>query len=349
MNYSDRPRDDPFAEVVESYYLETTEGLFFAVKGLEHPPDRFIAVLRYAPDPKRGDRKKGGESYRRLYHFAEQEQFIQASYPQYLAYDPVFQATLQGVPRSLVRHIYDPCLRLQELSQAPDRTEIEEDAVALASLLQKQAGVPSSKLGITGSLLISLQNELSDLDIAVFGTQNCKKVYQALQRLLDGRSGTELRRFDAQGVEALYAQRVADTRIAFHEFVNLEERKVNQGSFRKRTYFIRFIKEAHEGIYGHLHYTPLGRVAISASIADDRDAIFTPCRYLVSDVHGLEGIPPADLSEIVSFRGRFCEQALAGESVMAAGTLERIQSSRGDTWHRLLLGNFPEDTMVVRR
>ena len=48
-------------EVVESFYLETMEGLFFAVKGLEHPPDRWIAVLRYAPDPERGSREKRSE------------------------------------------------------------------------------------------------------------------------------------------------------------------------------------------------------------------------------------------------------------------------------------------------
>ena len=34
---------------------------------------------------------------------------------------------------------------------------------------------------------------------------------------------------------------------------------------------------------------------------------------------------------------------------MAAGTLERVQNSQGDVWHRVLLGNFPEDTMLVRR
>ena len=106
------------SDIVESYYLETREGLFFAVKGLEHPPDRWIAVLRYAPDAEKGDRKKNGKSYRRLYHFAEQEQWIQAAYPQYLAYDPVFQTILQSVPGSLVQRIYEGpyrCWKCREL------------------------------------------------------------------------------------------------------------------------------------------------------------------------------------------------------------------------------------------
>jgi predicted nucleotidyltransferase len=343
--------DDDFADVVESFYLETLDGLFFAVKGLEHPPDRFIAILRYAPDPEDGDRKKNGKSYRRFYHFAEQERLIRTAYPQYLADDPVFGTTLQSVPRSLVQQIYDPRHGLRKLAQSPAGKDIKEDAAAFAGLLQRETGVPWTGLGITGSLLIGLHHELSDLDVVVFGTGNCQKVYQALGRLLDAESETDVRRLDPRSVEELYAQRLADTRMDFRDFVNAERYKVNQGSFRKRTYFIRFVKEAREagGIYGHLRYTPLGRMAITASVADAREAIFTPCRYLLSGARSLEGQQLPDLNEIVSFRGRFCEQARTGESVMAAGTLERVENSRGDAWRRLLLGNSPEDTMVAWR
>jgi uncharacterized protein len=351
MRYSEAlpSNEGRFTEVVESFYLETQDGLFFGVKGLEHPPDRLIAILRYAPDPERGGRKKCGKSYRRLYHFAEQEQLLQTAYPQYMAYDPVFHTTLQSVPKAMIWQIYDPCLRLKELMQASNRKGIEEDAATFAALLLREAGIPVSGLGITGSLLIGLQTELSDLDIAVFGAQNCNRVYQALWRLLDTPSGTELRRLDTQGVDDLYAQRAKDTRMGFQDFVSLEKRKANQGSFRGRTYFVRFIKHANETgeVYGDLHYTPLGRATITASIAGDQEAIFTPCRYLLSETSSLEGSLPPALREIVSFRGRFCEQARIGESVMATGTLERIQNGQGDVWHRLLLGNFQEDTMVV--
>jgi predicted nucleotidyltransferase len=339
------------AGVVESYYLETQDGLLFAVKGFEHPPDRWVGVLRYAPDLRNGDRRKDGRSFRRLYGFAEQEQLIRAAFPQYLAFDPVFQTTLQSVPRAQVQQIYDPRLRLRELGQAAPREGLEEDATAFTGLLQSEAVVLPSCLGITGSLLIGLHTELSDLDVAVFGTQNCYAVHQALRRLLDTQSGKELGRLDARGLEELYSQRGADTHMTFPEFVSLEKCKTNQGRFRDRTYFVRFIKEPHEagGKYGYQRYTPLGRQRISALIAGDREAIFTPCRYLLFDVRSLEGSPLPDLKEIVSFRGRFCEQARIGDTVLAAGTLERVQNRRGDTWHRLLLGNSPDDTMRVRR
>jgi uncharacterized protein len=334
--------------VIESYYLETRDGLVFAVKGLEHPPDRTIAVLRYVPDPAGGDRRKGKKKYRRLYHFQEQEQLIKRAYPQYLTYDPVFQATLQSVPGSMVRRIYDPRIRIQELAQAAARSAVEEDVYDLVCLLQEKAQVPFSALGITGSLLIGLHTARSDMDIAAFGAKNCLKVYQSLRRLLEDESGGDLRRLDSQGLRELYAERVKDTHMDFRKFVDLEKRKVNQGTFRKRPYFIRFIKKTHEAnlIYGQRRYIPLGNAAIEASIADDRESIFTPCRYQLTDVRILQGPKQISPKEIVSFRGRFCEQARVGDSIMAAGTLERIKSATGEVWHRLLLGNDAKDTMV---
>jgi predicted nucleotidyltransferase len=341
-------RDDHFAEVIESFYLETKDDLFFAVKGFEHPPGRRIAVLRYMPDTTGGDRRKNGKFYRRLYHFDEQEQQIRSTYPQYLAYDPVFQTTLQSVPESMVQKIYDPRQRFRELEQACIRAEIEEDAVAFLGLLQNQAQVPSSALGITGSLLIGLYTEMSDLDAVVFGAENCRRVYLALLRMLDERSCTDLRRLDAAGMQELFEQRVADTHMAYDEFVRLEKGKTNQGRFRQRAYFVRFVRDAHEAgpAYGSLRYTPIGRAVITASIADDQDAIFTPCRYPLSNVCLLEGPQQSIPNEIISYRGRFCEQAHAGEFVYAAGTLERIENDQGDLHTRLLLGNFPEDTLT---
>lgn len=338
-----------FAEAVESFYLETLEGLFFAVKGMEHPPDRKVAVVRYVPDEMSGDRRMGGKLYRRLYHFDEQERFIRANCPHYLAYDPVFQITMQSVPASMVRAIHDPRRRFHELTDAKTRSAIEADACAYLCLLQEEARVPESALGITGSLLAGLYTEKSDLDVVVFGTTNCNKVYRALQGMLNADWSSELRRLDASGMEELFVQRSADTRMEYCEFLALEKRKVNQGFFRKRPYFVRFVKEAHEieEGYGRLLYTPKGRASISARILDDRDAIYTPCRYELVDVRILEGALAADLTEIVSFRGRFCEQARTGEMVRASGTLERIESDQGKIRHRLLLGNFAEDGLIV--
>jgi predicted nucleotidyltransferase len=336
--------------ILEGHYLETTDGLFFAVKGLVHPPERFVACLRYVPDPINGERGKEGLRYHRLYHFGEQEQLLREQYPHYLAFDPICQVTLQSVPRQYLQQIYDPYSCLQQLLRKEDLSLLEQDALDFARLLQQEATVPLTSLGLSGSLLIGLCTPNSDLDLQVSGVQNAWAVQRALKRLLaDGASG--VRCLDEQGVQELYASRVADTRMSFSDFVGSEREKVIQGQFRDRPYFIRFLKAPTEvdEKYGDRLYSSRGRVGIDATVTDASEAIFTPCRYAVDKVRFLGDSQVECLSEIVSFRGRFCEQALAGDVVRVSGTLERVQVKDGRSWHRLLLGNHPEDTMLVRR
>ena len=335
---------------IESHYVETRDGLFFAVKGLVHPPDRIIGILRYIPDPN-GERHKGGIHYSRLYHFAEQVQYLQDSHPEYLAFEPTVQATLQSVPRPSIQRIYDPRVRLQELSSKLKRDALEEDAVTFIDLLHRLSGVPEASFGVSGSLLIGLHKLGSDLDITVHGEQNCLFVHRALTQILSQGGSPTLSRLDKAGMDVLYAERNADTHMAYSDFLQSERRKVIQGQFNGRTYFIRFLKEIEEAgeTYGSRSYFPEGKAEIEATITDDRDAIFTPCCYSLGEVRFLNGIQVNDLREIVSFRGRYCEQAQKGDRVQAAGTLERIQDQGGRSWRRIILGNNVEDSMSTQR
>jgi predicted nucleotidyltransferase len=336
--------------VNEGAYLETEERLFFAVKGQVHPPDRILAILRYVPDSK-GERQKDGHHYRRLYHFFEQEQFLKANYPQYLAFDHTIQATLQSVPVQSIQRFYEPRARLQGLFQQPEREPVEEDTLAFADRLQNLSGIPGSCLGISGSLLIGMQTSHSDLDVIVYGTEQCRTLYRALKiRLAQGNHGL-ISRLDQKGMQTLYAERVTDTHMSYSDFLRSEREKVIQGRFRDRTYFLRFLKDTDEAgeKYGDCQYTPLGRAEIQATIADASDAIFTPCHYLLMEVDNLQGPAVNDVKEIVSYRGRFTDQARTGDRVQARGMLEQVHERSGHSWNRLLLGNDVEDTMFLKR
>lgn len=342
------PQSFASSDIIESFYIETREGLFFAVKGLVHPPDRIIGVVRYSPDPEKGERIKNGVAYRRLYHFSEQEQLLRSSFPQYLKYDPVLGTRIQSVPRSMIRSVYDPRIGGCNICESRPAEGVLGDAAMFLNMLHERANVPLSAIGISGSILIGLHNPGSDLDVSVFGMQSCRRVYQTLRGLLDSRSVSELTPLDASGIAELYQQRVTDTQMEFVEFEKSERNKICQGIYRGRQYFIRFLKEPRESgeLYGEFRYASWGRALVEARVIDDQDAIFTPCRYLLSDVKILEG-PDIAPHEIVSFRGRFCEQARTGEIVRAAGTIESIDNNNGDIRYRLLLGNSSLDTMTT--
>jgi predicted nucleotidyltransferase len=116
-----------------------------------------------------------------------------------------------------------------------------------------------------------------------------------------------------------------------------------------KDFFIRFVKEINEisEQYGSIIYNPEGNARIKATIVDDSEALFTPCCYQLNNVEILNGPKVEPIKEIVSFRGRFCEHAKSGESVIAQGKLERVQQEGTNDHFRLLLGSKPSDHMIL--
>jgi predicted nucleotidyltransferase len=138
--------------------------------------------------------------------------------------------------------------------------------------------------------------------------------------------------------------------MSFEDFVAVESRKVLQGKFMGRDYFIRFVKDWNEvgEKYGDVCYKNCGYAKIEATVVDDSESIFTPCTYKIENVRIVEGPEIQPIREIASFRGRFCEQARRGEVVIAQGKVEHVTDRRQNReYFRLLLGGKPSDYMVL--
>jgi predicted nucleotidyltransferase len=247
----------------------------------------------------------------------------------------------------LIARVYDPRARLASLRDDGPSDQLEEAALRLAEVLRSAAGVEGAALGVTGSLLFGLHAEASDLDMVVYGTRQGRRVRDALVDLLDG-SAASLRRPRGAELTAIHDAHRSETPLSAHAFTEAQARKVNEGRFGTHPFFVRFVKLPSEVAerYGDPRYRSRGRVTLKARVSDDADALFTPCTYAVSGVRFIEGEGVDEVRSIVSFRGRFADQARAGETVLARGSLEQVISSGGPVWFRLIVGGRAGDFLV---
>lgn len=332
----------------EGDLIETWHGSVFDVKGLVHPRLEIIAFIRYFPDAS-GKREKNSVRYEKVYPLQERFDLLINKFPQYLRYDSVFDEKLCKVPIQDIGKIYDPITKLKEMNFSSNLDPLEKKVVDLAESLRINAGLTRDSIGVSGSILADLHTPYSDLDVIVYGSENCRKAYSALEEMSKDPSLT-IKPYSLKELQGLFAFRSKDTIVSFEDFIKTESRKYLQGKFDETDYFFRFVKDWNEvkEQYGDIKFKNIGYARIKARINDASESILTPCTYVIEETKVLAGPKNLAVREIASFRGRFCDQAREGETVVAQGKIEQVSDCRSDyQYFRLLIGNRPSDYMIL--
>ena len=134
-----------------------------------------------------------------------------------------------------------------------------------------------------------------------------------------------------------------------------EQRKLHQGKFQDQDFFIRYIKspEDWEGNFYDYQYKNYGRIQAKVLVTDSKDSLFTPCSYRIKTIKildketTLKEINLNKISEINSFRARFCEHAKEGETVLVEGKLEKVVFKNELEYFRILLTDQTKDQMLI--
>ncbi|MFW9925041.1 MAG: hypothetical protein ACFFDW_17335 [Candidatus Thorarchaeota archaeon] len=325
---------------IEGFFIQSTEGLIFDVKGISHPKDRVIAFVRYIPpkilfsDP---NQRKG---YSKIFDLRERYKFLLKHFPDYLFNDPKGRGLLQAVPLEKIDEIFDPRKKLQELFIQDKKNHLISSTLELTENIRIASRIESTCMGISGSLLVDLATETSDIDLVIYGLENGKKVFDSMNGVFS--NSKQITRYSEEELFKLWNARGQTEEINFQTFFENEKRKNLQGKINGIDFYIRlvpFLQESYE-IYEDITIEPYGELEIEAEIINDSLAIFTPCIYDLKDVKNISGDKNLEKclpARIYSVRGRYCEIAVIGETILAKGKLERVTTKEG-IFYQLVLG-----------
>ncbi len=282
-----RPRD----------YLETADGLFFAVVSSAVDAGHALTSLRYV-------RRRGG-----LHRLGSEDanEYLREHRPAFLAHSALIDAMIHRVPLADVVRTHRPAERLRDLRAAGRGDRLERRALLAVEALVGRGATPE-RIGLGGSLLLGAQHDDSDIDLVVYGRAAFERARRALEAaVLTG----ELQPLDQAHWEAAWHRRGSD--LSLDEYVKHELRKRNKALVDGTRVDLSLVVDRDEEVPERGPFRKHGKVVVRALVTDATAAFDHPARYRVeSDV----------VSEVVSFTPTYAGQALAGETIEASGWLE---------------------------
>ncbi|MEJ2407638.1 MAG: hypothetical protein P8171_25940 [Candidatus Thiodiazotropha sp.] len=155
-------------------FVETAEGLIFAVVTADLEEQRILTSLRY---------RRTDQGLQKL-ATRQANELLTNQHPLYLYYSKARDVSLHGVPQDRVLRHHQPRQRLQTMRQTAPADEIEAKLIHLTNLFAEQ-GLDTQDIGVTGSLLIGAQKPNSDIDLVFYRREAFFKAREIIQRLLD--------------------------------------------------------------------------------------------------------------------------------------------------------------------
>ncbi|MCL2690934.1 MAG: nucleotidyltransferase domain-containing protein [Candidatus Bathyarchaeota archaeon] len=304
----------------------TSDGFIMNTFGYEHPEEHVFAFLKYIPAKykdmfnvemlERTWRYNQTELFRaeKLYTAKNYQVFIEAfrkNFPNYLVYDKNRDKEIISAPLDRIQEVFVPRDRLVWLQNLAQRDELQNKALDLINLISKEANIPISDMGLHGSLALNMHAPHSDIDFVVYGTDNFRLVEKAIEKL------------------------VSEAKLNYIVGNRLDAARKFQGRYQGKIYMYNATRQFNENIttakFGQYKYTPLTPVQFQATISSDRETMYRPATYKISNYKPLniESELPFDKIpiQIVSNIGCYRNIAKQGNEIKVAGKLEKVETT----------------------
>ncbi len=268
------------------------------VIGNRHPPSGYIAYIKYRPVSHETPWSRGNVFYERIVKYYLPMEIHGSVFDR--IYDPWSDSYVPFTPRSIVSRIYDPRKRLYSMiHRTCDR--LEEEAIGLAEIIRREANIPWSCLGVTGSILVGIHNIVaSDIDLVVYGYSCCWKVIDSMETISDHVKG-----FDRVKLLRWSSRLSRRYGIPIEHVIRLY-RVWRRGVYGGREYSISYSSDHPRGFHGDKWVT-IGYGRVKAYVEPIHGSVDYPVRASISRYSVIEYSVSREpgLSEVVSYETFF--------------------------------------------
>ncbi len=281
-------------------FIETTEGLKFAVVANGVEQNKVLCFLRYVREADGGWKKYPTDAANAL---------LRAQYPDYLYYSAQLDAHLHAVALDNITQHYRPTQGLQAILQRAFKDSVEQDLADLALLFQDH-GVDLTQTGITGSMLLGLHNPASDIDWVCYQRDvfhHCRRVMPQL--IEEG----HLQALSHQDWQDSYHRR--DASLSFADYVWHEQRKMNKALINGRKFDLNFVNPSVAPVSGH--YQKIGAIRFQSRVVNADYAFDYPAKFTIDH---------DDIRTVVCFTATYTGQARTDELIEVAVQLEQDEN-----------------------
>jgi hypothetical protein len=269
------------------------EDYYFSVIGYRNE-NGVKCFLRYVPDEK-GERKKDGKRFKKLMH----REAVNYAIDNNLHY---FNGRIFVVPQSEIDEVFKPEERLKPAGE-------------IFKIVDFFSSIPLEEMGVTGSRLIGLEEEESDIDFVMYG----KWWFRGRELIKRGISGGKLSQPDDEIWDFIFKKRKVN--IPYSIFLSHERRKFHRALIGD-TYFDLLYVRGYSELEREVPEESgkkTGILTFKGKILDDSLVFDYPAYYPVKS---------REITAILCFTHTYAGQGFKGEEIEAKGVIEIIRGKK---------------------
>jgi predicted nucleotidyltransferase len=321
-------------------------GRIYFVLGHYQPDERVISLLKYTPD-ENGTwiHRVTGTHYARSYQHQGIDAFVNAEsigkseqnadIGAWFIADPVFGTEFLEVPISEIAEYMRPEERLTGIlessdSELDDLEQLVKKIVTAVMQNTRLTDLVVEDIGITGSILWRGHSDRSDINLNVYGLENCKNLERklellAIRHVMLARGLTvEMKGFD--DVPSITTSRNVHTSML------RRKPKLKLVGFKPGIQIRWCLRKGEFPVeYGSETYAEEGVVTVKVKVIDATFTLFYPAMVRVETLEGDHAI-----DRIMIYDTRFVRLLRDGDVVEITGLLQRISNSDE---YQLLIGS----------